>query len=243
MPGRPTWLDPRVSLHQGDVVSYSEMCVAEKMNLQAGMNFRPGGRRSIFLMSVSAGAPYADRVEEDGRVLIYEGHNTPQSPGAPDSKTVDQPESSRKGTPTQNGKFARAARLHRDAGEPPELINVYEKIKPGIWTYNGAFELVDAWMESSGGRKVFKFKLELRAANEPADSPEQDDLLHARMIPSAVKLEVWKRDGGQCVTCGSADNLHFDHILPFSKGGSSLVAENIQLLCARHNLAKSDRIE
>ena len=28
-----------------------------------------------------------------------------------------------------------------------------------------------------------------------------------------------------------------------SRGGSSLVAENIQLLCARHNLAKHDKIE
>lgn len=63
------------------------------------------------------------------------------------------------------------------------------------------------------------------------------------MIPSHVKLEVWKRDGGKCVTCGSSDNLHYDHILPFSKGGSSLLASNIQLLCARHNLEKSDKIE
>ena len=63
------------------------------------------------------------------------------------------------------------------------------------------------------------------------------------MIPSEVKLAVWKRDRRQCVACGSGDNLHFDHILPFSRGGSSIVAENVQLLCARHNLAKSDRIE
>jgi 5-methylcytosine-specific restriction endonuclease McrA len=47
---------------------------------------------------------------------------------------------------------------------------------------------------------------------------------------------------GKCVQCGSSDNLHFDHIIPFSLGGSSLVAENIQLLCARHNLQKRDRI-
>jgi hypothetical protein len=31
--------------------------------------------------------------------------------------------------------------------------------------------------------------------------------------------------------------------LPYSKGGSFLVVENIQILCARHNLEKSDRIE
>ena len=66
---------------------------------------------------------------------------------------------------------------------------------------------------------------------------------HGRLIPASVKLEVWKRDKGQCVLCSSVDNLHFDHIISYSKGGSSLVAENIQLLCARHNIAKRDRIE
>lgn len=41
----------------------------------------------------------------------------------------------------------------------------------------------------------------------------------------------------------STDNLHFDHILPFSKGGgTSLKVENIQLLCAKHNLEKRDKI-
>jgi 5-methylcytosine-specific restriction endonuclease McrA len=57
-----------------------------------------------------------------------------------------------------------------------------------------------------------------------------------------VKLAVWKRDGGRCIQCGSSDNLHFDHVIPYSLGGSSLRAENIQLLCARHNLQKHDAI-
>jgi 5-methylcytosine-specific restriction endonuclease McrA len=65
----------------------------------------------------------------------------------------------------------------------------------------------------------------------------------SRIIPTNVKLEVWARDGGRCVTCGATDELHFDHIVPFSKGGTSLKAENIQLLCARHNLEKSAKIQ
>ena len=51
------------------------------------------------------------------------------------------------------------------------------------------------------------------------------------------------REYTKCVKCGSQDNLHFDHIIPYSKGGSSLVAENIQILCARYNIAKRDKIE
>jgi len=45
------------------------------------------------------------------------------------------------------------------------------------------------------------------------------------------------------VICGDTKNLHFDHDLPFSKGGASLIAKNVQLLCMKHNLQKSDKIE
>lgn len=66
---------------------------------------------------------------------------------------------------------------------------------------------------------------------------------HNRLIPTVVKIAVLNRDLARCVKCGSPDMLHFDHILPYSKGGSSVSVENIQILCARHNLEKSDRIE
>ena len=209
--------------------------------LQRGMNYRPRGRRSVILMSLRPGAPYADRIEEGGTVLIYEGHDVPRTPGGPDPKTVDQPEFAGAKL-SQNGLFARAARQHRDAGEPAEFVHVYEKIRPNIWTFNGVFALVDSWQEPSDGRKVFKFKLELVNDPEAVLRDEAQDLEHDRVIPSDVKLAVWKRDRGQCVQCGSTDNLHFDHVLPFSRGGTSLLPENVQLLCARHNLAKSDHI-
>lgn len=60
-------------------------------------------------------------------------------------------------------------------------------------------------------------------------------------IPEEVKFEVWRRDQGRCVKCGSQENLEFDHIIPFSKGGSS-TARNIQLLCQNCNRHKSDKI-
>ncbi len=122
-------------------------------------------------------------------------------------------------------------------------MKVYEKIKAGIWVYNGIFRLLDAWQTPSNARKVFKFKLALVNNADLSNDPESRDIDHNRLIPSSVKLEVWKRDKGQCVKCGRQNNLHFDHIIPYSKGGSSLVAENIQILCARHNLGKRDRIE
>jgi hypothetical protein len=95
----------------------------------------------------------------------------------------------------------------------------------------------------SNARKVFKFRLELFEDHGFINGFNVGNIEHNRLIPTSVKLEVWKRDKGRCIKCGSQDNLHFDHIIPYSKGGSSLVAENIQILCARHNIAKRDNIE
>jgi hypothetical protein len=226
----------------GEVISYLQMCAEEGASLQRGMNFKLRPAHPVVLMSLRAGAPYKDAVIEDGKALIYEGHDVGRTPGGPDPKKVDQPMVSPTGTPTQNGLLFQAAQSTRKGTAQPEPVRVYEKIRTGIWAYAGLFRLVDAWQETANGRTVFKFRLEV--TDEPLPhygSPL--DLEHSRIIPTAVKLEVWKRDKGRCVKCGESDNLHFDHEIPYSKGGSSLVAENIQLLCARHNLAKHDRLE
>ena len=61
---------------------------------------------------------------------------------------------------------------------------------------------------------------------------------HSRHIPGSVKREVFMRDDGQCVQCGRTENLQYDHILPYSKGGTSKTAENIQILCFDCNQGK-----
>ncbi len=60
-------------------------------------------------------------------------------------------------------------------------------------------------------------------------------------IPQEIQDIVWNRDGGKCVKCGSQENLEFDHIIPFSKGGSN-TARNLQLLCQKCNREKSNKI-
>ena len=206
------------------------------------MNFRLRGTESVILMSLRAGAPYADRIEDDGKTLIYEGHDVARTTEAPYPKKVDQPGRYPSGSLTQNGLFAEAARKYKEGIALPEQVRVYEKIRSGIWVYNGLFELVDFWTEQSDGRKVFKFKLQFGGVDEPhrpVATPEEDD----RLVPSWVKLEVWKRDKGRCIKCDAHDHLHFDHIIPYSKGGSSKDPANIQILCLRHNLGKHDRID
>jgi hypothetical protein len=194
-------------------------------------------------MSRRAGAPYADRVEDEGRTLIYEGHDVPHTRRGPDPKTVDQPRCNPSGTLTQNGLFERAVQEFKQGKADAELVRVYEKIREGIWVLNGLFRLVDCWEEKSGARTVFKFKMEILEAPKPTQHGAHRDSDQDRVIPSWVKLDVWKRDKGACRICGSITNLHFDHIIPYSRGGSSKDPKNIQILCGKHNIAKRDRIE
>ena len=53
---------------------------------------------------------------------------------------------------------------------------------------------------------------------------------------------VYMRDGGRCRECGATKNLQLDHIIPFSKGGSS-EPENLQILCRECNQKKGNKIQ
>ena len=67
-----------------------------------------------------------------------------------------------------------------------------------------------------------------------------------RNVPLRLRLDILKRDNFRCVFCGRSPAtevgvvLHLDHITPFSKGGDT-VFDNLQTLCERCNLGKSDR--
>jgi tellurite resistance protein len=67
------------------------------------------------------------------------------------------------------------------------------------------------------------------------------DNASSRHIPREVRQRVWQRYGGRCAECGASQYLEFDHIVPVAKGGSNSDA-NVQLLCRKCNLGKSDRI-
>jgi 5-methylcytosine-specific restriction endonuclease McrA len=61
----------------------------------------------------------------------------------------------------------------------------------------------------------------------------------SRYISKTTKKIVYNRDKGICRCCGSTQDLEFDHITPYSCGGTSEVS-NIQLLCFTCNRSKSN---
>ncbi len=232
-----------MSFDVNQIISYREMCnVEQQEQLQRGMNFEIGDGYSVVLMSVKPNAPYADRISEDGLTIYYEGHDVPGDK----TKHADQPIAYPSGTLTQNGLFKDAIDHAKNTGEFP-LVKVYEKLQTGIWTYRGLFEMIDCQFIERDGRNVYEFTFTITDQNvgvaEKHLQKKNIDLEQTRQIPGKVKLAVFKRDKGECIMCGSNDNLHFDHLLPYSKGGTSLKEENIQLLCARHNLQKSAKLD
>lgn len=71
--------------------------------------------------------------------------------------------------------------------------------------------------------------------------PSREHRPSRKLIPDAIKSAVWIRDQGCCVVCGSTNDLQFDHVIPYSKGGGDS-EQNLQIMCGDCNRAKSARI-
>lgn len=88
--------------------------------------------------------------------------------------------------------------------------------------------------------------------NEPTDIEEVNKNIvtvtnhrTSRNINTRLRFKVLSRDNFKCCACGASPakdpsvTLHVDHIVPWSKGGETVI-ENLQTLCSRCNLGKSD---
>jgi hypothetical protein len=206
------------------------------------MNFRLKGHHSVILMSVRRNSPYRDEVQ-DGTVLIYEGHDEPRREGKSDPKTLDQPKRQPGGSLTENCKINQAAQMFKLGKKGPDIVQVYEKIKDGIWTDNGFFHLVDAWIEQTGVRSVFKFKL-IAVENVSDHSAAEDSsgrfVERSRIIPTQKFGRAIAESASFAAKGMSSTSIT---LYRFRRVAHHLKAENVQLLCARHNLSKSANVQ
>ena len=112
---------------------------------------------------------------------------------------------------------------------------IYFLLMIGFFSYLGAFFVYVAF------KAIFYKSDKIIEQKEEIIKEVYDRPVRSRRISQDVKDKVWNRDGGKCVQCGSNENLEFDHIIPFSKGGANTY-RNLQLLCESCNRSKSDKI-
>ena len=70
-----------------------------------------------------------------------------------------------------------------------------------------------------------------------------ENKLNIRTFSDSIKLKVYTAQNGICKKCGkkcaSIEEMEADHIVPWSKGGHT-VLENCQMLCKNCNRTKSN---
>jgi len=124
-------------------------------------------------------------------------------------------------------------------GEPNSLWNIFLIFMFALLLF-GLAKLIGIWEYNREYKKSHNHNREVELEQFPiGDNGNRQNIRHS--IPQSVKNQVWNRDDGKCVQCGSNENLEFDHIIPHSKGGANTY-RNIQLLCEPCNRSKSAKI-
>ena len=121
------------------------------------------------------------------------------------------------------------------------LFNLYEEYKVlDNKSYNNylpaLIDIYDQNLESKRNFETYR-QIFIEAQRSLDEKKVSSDERRSRRISQDVRDKVWRRDEGKCVECGSNENLEFDHIIPFSKGGANTY-RNIQLLCEPCNRKK-----
>lgn len=130
--------------------------------------------------------------------------------------------------------------------EKPVLVLEIEKTPKRWWMFMNDFYYEDEGYEEEEIKALALERLSKkeRRVKRAMSLVEQATAIKGdtrEQIPDDVKIFVWKRDGGKCVKCGQSENLEYDHIIPFSKGGSN-TARNLQILCETCNRSKADSL-
>lgn len=121
-----------------------------------------------------------------------------------------------------------------------------------VLVLNADYTPLNVTSSQRGFKLVFKGKAEvLKSSDNPIYTGYQNFVrpLIIRLL-KYVKYRVrnirvnrnriYRRDGGECVYCGSTKQLTLDHVIPKSKGGKNTWS-NLVTCCHKCNLYKADR--
>jgi hypothetical protein len=123
--------------------------------------------------------------------------------------------------------------------EEERLINEKEQIRLELLQEKEQIRL--ELLQKDRKRKLQKEVLKTLIDNGEIFNEFNNEDTRREPIPQDVMDKVWNRDKGKCVQCGNQEHLEFDHIIPFSKGGATTY-RNLQILCKKCNIEKSNKI-
>ncbi|MBI5773137.1 MAG: HNH endonuclease, partial [Verrucomicrobia bacterium] len=133
----------------------------------------------------------------------------------------------------------------RDLSEfPAFILPHYEKLIRAI--HPVLLPIIDSFTEplSREERKcVIKGRKRIHPTNANRDSIAKVRE-YSRSIPRTWKIRILEKARHECVLCRTDlrnTEVHFDHVIPVSKGGLTL-EKNLQALCAACNLKKGNRV-
>ncbi len=143
--------------------------------------------------------------------------------------------------------FEDLSRVWIKLGEQPSYNKMGELSKFSAGTYEKRF---GTWRKA--------LEAFIKYINEDANPEEFDNIKSdnqdgcsshktSRAINLRIRFKVLQRDKFKCCSCGAspakdpAVELHIDHKIPWSKGGESVI-DNLQTLCSKCNLGKSDTL-
>lgn len=110
--------------------------------------------------------------------------------------------------------------------ESPKRNNIYEK----YYDYN--YE------------KIKELYYTVKDMIDTKESYEYQKKMERLKMTDSLRYDILRRDNYRCQICGitakEGAKLHVDHIRPIAKGGKTEI-ENLQTLCERCNLGKSDK--
>lgn len=132
-----------------------------------------------------------------------------------------------------------------------------DDIKKGISKYHlctftrrfgGWRKALEEFVKYINGEIIYEGTDKISTQEEFKVKPATNHNIKSRRTPrepsNRLKVQVLMRDGNRCRLCGvecndGLHNIHFDHIIPWSKGGETTL-DNLQVLCSDCNLAKGN---
>ena len=138
--------------------------------------------------------------------------------------------------------FANIEQIWLTLGRQPKYSDIQKPLSLfSVGTYEQRF---GSWYNALDAFVIYMSEEE--SVIKPNVRINKDGIKHTtKREPSArLKVQVLMRDGNRCRLCGvecndGLHNIHFDHIIPWSKGGETTL-DNLQVLCSVCNLAKGN---